>query len=111
MYCTDPTCRAGKQLDKLSGFAYLSGVDAAQTVLALLNLTNTQPGKIGFYDYLNPDYGKVAPLVAAVEASFAGFAAEMDALLAGRSGSVPAHVAHWLQVRTIIAAPLFPMRK
>ena len=37
----------------------------------------------------------VMPWQAAVATSFASFAGEMDALLAG--GSVPAHVVHWLQ--------------
>lgn len=45
---------AGTQLDKLSGFSYLSGVDAAQTVLALLNLTNTQPGERCSHPFLQP---------------------------------------------------------
>jgi hypothetical protein len=56
-----------EELVKLSGFAYMSGVSAATSLLALVNLTHTQPARIGYYEYADPLYGAV-PLLRWIQA-------------------------------------------
>ena len=84
------------ELKRLSGFAYMSGLGAEQTLLGIINLTHTQPARIGYYDYFDPLYPRVLPLVRAMAAAFAGFQEEFEALLP----LAPAHTRPWLEDMT-----------
>lgn len=82
-----------EELKRLSGFAYVSGLGAEQTLLGIINLTHTQPARIGYYDHFDPLYPRVLPLIKAIAAAFGGFEAEFAALVP----LAPAHTRPWLE--------------
>ncbi len=65
----------------LSGFPYLSGMDSWTSLLAVIKPhAVTQPRRVHFRDHSNKHYPRVAPLLAAMNSTFGGLAAEYAAL-------------------------------
>ena len=67
-------------LGVLSGFGYLSGRTAWTDLLETLGVASTQPGRVNPTDHGHPLYGRVAPLLADMNATFGARAAELAAL-------------------------------
>ena len=67
-------------LGVLSGFGYLSGRTAWTDLLETLGVASTQPGRVAPNDHGHPLYGRVAPLLADMNATFGARAAELAAL-------------------------------
>ena len=93
-------------------FAYLSGKSAWTDLLRTLGIAATQPQSIRFHDHRDPLYPRVAPLLKAMNDTFAAIAAELDAVvesaLAAHSGSVPAAAAAITATGPVAATPPGP---
>ena len=71
------------ELQEASGWGLLSGRDAWTDLLQLVGVARTQPGRLGFHDHKHALYPRVAPLAAAMNATFGQIAAELATLAAG----------------------------